>query len=158
MLLWGMALKGTIMKKIALVILIMFTSMIIGCSYQENYRAYAVAQSSMAMAQGPLVELYPDGKIKSIGNPMTAMAQMQMKPPTSEADSFFSWLTSATPFGAIFGIVGAMTNGLRGNTTNVNGQGNYTGNTSGNQAQMGSPTTTTTTTTTISEEIVKTEK
>ena len=120
----------------------------IGCSYQENYRAYAVAQSSMSMAQGPLVELYPDGKLKSIGNPMTAMAQMQMAAPKSETEAFFSWLTAATPFGAIFGIVGAMTNGLRGNTTNVNGQGNYTGNVGGNSAQMGSPTTTTTTTVT----------
>ena len=130
--------------------------LMLGCSYQENYRAYAVAQSSMSMAQGPLVELYPDGKLKSIGNPMTAMAQMQMQAPKSETDAFFSWLTAATPFGAIFGIVGAMTNGLRGNTTNVNGQGNYTGNVGGNSAQMGSPTTTTTTT--ISEESITVAK
>ena len=88
-----------------------------GCAYQENYRAYAVAQSSMAMAQGPLIEFHENGTVKSIGNPMMQMAQISMKPPTSEADAFFSWLTAATPFGAIFGIVGAMTNGLRGNTS-----------------------------------------
>ena len=144
------------MKTTTWVILGLFTVMSFGCSYQENYRAYAVAQSSMSMAQGPLVELYPDGKLKSIGNPMTAMAQMQMQAPKSETDAFFSWLTAATPFGAIFGIVGAMTNGLRGNTTNVNGQGNYTGNVGGNSAQMGSPTTTTTTT--ISEESITVAK
>ena len=122
--------------------------LMLGCSYQENYRAYAVAQSSMSMAQGPLIEFHENGQLKSVSNPMTAMAQMQMQAPKSETDAFFSWLTAATPFGAIFGIVGAMTNGLRGNTTNVNGQGNYTGNIGGNQAQMGSPTTTTTTTVT----------
>jgi len=127
-----------------------------GCAYENSYKAYAVAQTSMAMAQGPLIEFHENGQLKSVSNPMTAMAQMQMKPPSSEADAFFSWLTAATPFGAIFGIVGAMTNGLRGSTTNVNGQGNYTGNVGGNSAQMGSPTTTTTTT--ISEESITVAK
>jgi hypothetical protein len=141
------------MKKLSWIILGSFTVLSLGCSYQENYRAYAVAQSSMAMAQGPLIEFHENGTLKSIGNPMMQMAQISMKPPTSESDAFFSWLTAATPFGAIFGLVGAMTNGLRGSTTNVNGQGNYTGNTSGNQTQMGSPTTTTTTT--VSEENIR---
>jgi hypothetical protein len=144
------------MKKIAWLILLVFVSGALGCSYAENYKAYSVAQASMAMAQGPLIEFHENGALKSIGNPMMQMAQISMKPPTSEADAFFSWLTAATPFGAIFGLVGAMTNGLRGNTTNINGQGNYTGNTSGNQTQMGSPTTTTTTS--ISEESVRINK
>jgi hypothetical protein len=145
------------MKSMAWIILGSFFLALNACTYSENYKAYSVAQASMAMAQGPLIEFYENGTVKSIGNPMMQMAQISMKPPTSEADAFFSWLTAATPFGAIFGLVGAMTNGLRGNTTNVNGQGNYTGNTSGNQAQMGSPTTTTTTTTT-SEESVRINK
>ena len=144
------------MKVMAWISLCGFLLALNACSYAENYKAYSIAQTSMAMAQGPLIEFHENGQLKSVSNPMTAMAQMQMQAPKSETDAFFSWLTAATPFGAIFGIVGAMTNGLRGNTTNVNGQGNYTGNVGGNQAQMGSPTTTTTTT--ISEESITVAK
>jgi len=99
----------------------------------------------MATASGPLVEFDDNGKIKSIGNPMLAMAMINMKPPKSEAAEFFDWLKVATPFGAIWGIVGAMSTANHGATTNVSGGGNFVGNTTGNSATWASPPTTTTT-------------
>ena len=117
-----------------------------GCAYENAYRAYAVAQSTMATASGPLVEFDCNGKIKSIGNPMLAMAMVQMKPPKSEAAEFFDWLKLATPFGAIWGIVGAMSTANRGATTTVSGSDNFVGNTTGSNANWASPPTTNNTT------------
>ena len=143
------------MKKIAWIVLIPFLLMT-GCSYESTYRDYTLAQSKVAMMSGPLIELYEDGKIKSIGNPMVALVGLQMKPPKDAWEYLFDFLKAVGPFGVMWGIVGSMASGIHGAVTNVNGQGNYTGNTSGNQAQMGSPTTTTTTT--ISEESITIEK
>ena len=117
-----------------------------GCAYENAYRAYAVAQSTMATASGPLVEFDDNGKIKSIGNPMLAMAMVQMKPPKSEAAEFFDWLKLATPFGAIWGIVGAMSTANRGATTTVSGEGNFVGNTASGGTSWASPPTTNNTT------------
>ena len=119
-----------------------------GCMYDKAYRDYAVAQSAIAQAAGPLVTFHPDGKLASVGNPMTAMAMMNMKEPKDGWTQFFHWLEMATPFGAIWGIVGSLANFNKGNSTNVSGTGNYTGNTTSGGAVFGSPPTTTTTTTT----------
>lgn len=135
------------MKKITWCLLISFTLMTLGCTYAENYRAYAVAQSSMAAASGPLVEFGCDGKIKSIGNPMMAYAMLSMKPPKDAWEYAFDALKIIAPFGFIWGIVGSMANMNQGTTTNVSGSGNYTGNTGGSGSLWNSPTTTTTTTT-----------
>ena len=126
-----------------------------GCAYTETYREYALAQSKMSAMSGPLVEFHENGTVKSIGNPMLQMAMISMKPPKDAWESFFDFLKTVGPFGVMWGIVGSMTSGIRGDVTNVNGQGNYTGNTSGNQTQMGSPTTTTTT---ITEESIRIDK
>jgi hypothetical protein len=124
-----------------------------GCAYESAYREYATAQATMATAAGPLVTLHPDGRLASLGNPMIPMAMMQMKAPKSEWESLVEWMKFATPFAAIWGIVGSIGGG--GTTTNVNGQGNYTGNAMGNQGLMGSPTTTTTTVTEVVQPVVE---
>lgn len=135
------------MKKITYLVLCSFLLMT-GCAYEQAYTQYSLAQSMMAQAAGPMVEFHPDGKLKSVGNPMIAMAMMNMKEPKDGWTQFFDWLKVATPFAAIYGIVGAMSSSTHGNTTNVSGGGNYVGNTAGNQAQWASPTTTTITETT----------
>jgi hypothetical protein len=137
-------------------VLLSFFLFTAGCSYETTYRDYALAQGKVAMMSGPLIELYEDGKIKSIGNPMVALVGLQMKPPKDAWEYLFDFLKTVGPFGVMWGIVGSMASGIHGNQTNVSGQGNYTGNTSGNQTQMGSPTTTTTTS--ISEESVRINK
>ena len=134
------------MKKFAVCLAICSLLLMSGCAYQEAYREYAVAQSSMASAAGPLVRIDPtSGRVTEIGNPLLPMAMMQMKAPKSEVESIVEWMKMATPFAAIWGIVGSIGGG--GTTTNVSGQGNYTGNSMGSQGLMGSPTTTTTTVT-----------
>jgi hypothetical protein len=124
-----------------------FVMSITGCAYEANYRAYADAQAKMALYGGPLLELYPDGKLKSLGNPSTALAMALMKPPSSEADSMFHFLNSIAPFAAMWGIVGTMANMKSGSTTNVSGANNLVGNTSSGGSILSSPPTTTTTTT-----------
>jgi hypothetical protein len=133
---------------ITLLLLVAVLALTSGCAYESTYREYAMSQAKMAAMTGPLIELYEDGRLKSVGNPLVPVAMMQMRAPVSEAETFFNWLKMATPFGAIWGIVGAMSSGLHGDTTNVSGTGNLTGNTSGNQGTWASPPTTTTTTTT----------
>ena len=119
-----------------------------GCAYESTYREYAMSQAKMAAMTGPLIELHENGTLKSVGNPLVPVAMMQMRAPVSEAETFFNWLKMATPFGAIWGIVGAMgSNGSSGPTTNVSGTGNYTGNQVGGAGTFGSPPTTITTTT-----------
>ena len=123
-----------------------------GCAYEKAYQAYATAQSNMAASSGALVKMTPDGKVTEIGNPMLAMAMISMKPPQSEVAEFFEWLKVATPFGALWGIVGAMSNGIKGNTTTVSGNSNLVGNTAGPAgaaSSWASPVTTTTTETSI---------
>jgi hypothetical protein len=124
----------------------------IGCSYEKNYREYALSQASIAASAGPLVKIGPNGMVTEIGNPMIPLIAMQQKPPKSELDSVFDFLTAIGPFGAIWGIVGSMANSIRGNTTNVTGNSNLTGNTAGSAggaSSWASPVTTTTTTTVI---------
>ena len=137
------------MKKFATwIILWVFLTMttLSGCAYEQAYQSYATAQASMAASSGALVKMTPDGKVTEIGNPMIAMAMMNMKEPKDGWTQFFDFLKFATPFAAIWGVAGAITSGSHGATTNVSGQGNYTGNTMGSKGLMGSPTTTTTTT------------
>jgi hypothetical protein len=120
-----------------------------GCAYQEAYRQYAVSQAEMANAAGPIVSFHQNGALASVGNPMIAMAMMQMKEPKDGWTQFFDWLKFATPFGAMYGIVGAMANAAQGHTTNVTGNSNLTGNTagpSGAASSWASPVTTTTVT------------
>jgi hypothetical protein len=139
------------MKRFAIwIILCSFLTMttIGGCAYDKAYQSYATAQSNMAVASSALVKLGPDGKVTEIGNPMVGLAMIQMQAPKDGWTQFFDFLKFATPFAAIYGVVGAMTAGVHGNNTNVSGQGNYTGNTMGSTGLMGSPTTTTTTTVT----------
>lgn len=141
-----------------LTLLLIFTAQVLlaqGCSYEQAYIKYAESQASMAASAGPLFKqsLTPDGKVASfeVGNPMVPMAMMQMKPPKSEWESLTEWLKMATPFAAIWGIVGSIGGGTS-NSTNVSGSGNLVGNQAGNQSQWASPTTTTTTTTTTGVE------
>jgi hypothetical protein len=115
-----------------------------GCAYDRAYMYYSNAQADIAKASGPMITFHENGGIKEIGNPMLAMAMMQMKSPKSEAAEFFDWLKMATPFGAIWGIVGAMSTANHGATTNVSGSGNVTGNSTGvgSTLQTQSPPTT----------------
>ena len=125
----------------------------LGCAYESAYREYSLAQSSMAASAGPLVSFHPDGKLAVVGNPMIPMAMMNMKEPKDGWTQFFDWLKFATPFAAIYGVVGAISSNLNpGNTTNVTGNSNLTGNTAGTAggaSSWASPVTTTTTTTSI---------
>lgn len=120
-----------------------------GCAYNEAYGTYAKAQSDMATAAGPTVSFHPNGQLASVGNPMVAMAMMNMKAPKDGWESFFDFLKFATPFAAIYGIVGAMSTNLGGGTTtNVSGNSNLVGNTAGSAggtSSWASPVTTTTT-------------
>lgn len=136
------------MKKIAWFILCSFVLMSVGCSYDKAYQTYSAAQSDIAKAAGPIVEFHPDGKLKAVGNPMVAMMGMQMKAPKDAWEYLFDFLKFATPFAAIYGVVGAMSTNLgSGSTTNVSGEGNFVGNTASGPASWASPITTTTTTT-----------
>ena len=143
------------MKKFAVwIILCTFLTMTFtGCAHVETYGHYATAQSTMATAAGPTVTFHPNGQLASVGNPMIAMAMMQMKAPKDAWESFFDFLKFATPFAAIWGVAGAITSGTHGNTTNVTGSGNLTGNyagPAGGASSWASPVTTTTTTLTES--------
>lgn len=138
---------------IKLMLVVMITlPLMTGCAYEQAYIQYANAQAAMAQASGPLFKqtLTPDGKVASfeVGNPMVPMAMMQMKQPKSEWESFFDFLKFATPFAAIWGVAGALSNSNHGNTTNVSGNSNAVGNTAGQSGLFASPVTTTTTTTT----------
>jgi hypothetical protein len=135
------------MKKITWMMLCSFL-LTTGCAYDSAYRDYSLAQANMAQAVGPIVSFHPDGKLASVGNPMLAMAMMNMKEPKDGWTQFFEFLKFATPFAAIYGIVGAMSANLgSGSTTNVSGGGNFVGNTTGSNATWASPPITTTTTT-----------
>lgn len=130
-----------------------FLLMSFGCAYNEAYGTYAKAQSDMATAAGPTVTFHPNGQLASVGNPMISMAMMQMKAPKDGWEAFFDFLKFATPFAAIYGVVGAMSTNLgAGNTTNVQGNSNLVGNTAGSAgtaSSWASPVTTTTTETAI---------
>ena len=122
-----------------------------GCAYEQAYQSYATAQSNMAAASGALIRMTPDGKVTEIGNPMIAMAMIQMQAPKDGWTQFFDFLKFATPFAAIWGVAGALSSGVKGNTTNVSGNSNLVGNTAGpagGASSWASPVTTTTTTTT----------
>ena len=136
------------MKKITWFVLCSFLLMTTNCAYDVAYRDYATAQANIAASAGPLVTFHPGGGVAAIGNPMVAMAMMNMKEPKDGWTQFFHWLEMATPFGAMFGIVGALANMSKGNTTTVSGGGNFVGNTTGNSATWASPPTTNTTTNT----------
>jgi hypothetical protein len=138
-------------------LLIVFVAQVIlvqGCAYEQAYIKYAEAQAKMAASSGPMFKqtLTPDGKVSSfeVGNPLVSMAMMQMKAPKSEWESITEWMKMATPFAAIWGIVGSIGGGTS-SSTNVSGSGNLVGNQAGNQSQWASPTTTTTTTTMVPE-------
>jgi len=121
-----------------------------GCAYNEAYGTYAKAQSEMAVAAGPTVTFHPNGQLASVGNPMVAMAMMNMKEPKDGWTSFFDWLKFATPFGALWGVAGAIASASHGPTTNVQGNSNLVGNTAGaagTSSSWASPVTTTTTST-----------
>ena len=123
-----------------------------GCAYEKSYLQYAAAQSSMASSAGPTVTFHPNGQLASVGNPMIAMAMMQMKAPKDAWEALFDFLKFATPFAAIWGVAGAITSGHHGTTTNVSGEGNLVGNTAGpagGASSWASPVTTTTTTTEV---------
>lgn len=124
-----------------------------GCAYNESYGRYAEAQSNMATAAGPIVSFHENGALASVGNPMVAMAMMNMKPPRDGWESFFDFLKFATPFAAMYGLAGALSTnlGAGGSTTNITGNSNLTGNTAGAAgaaSSWASPVTTTTTTNT----------
>jgi hypothetical protein len=135
--------------KLILVLVLIMSLGVSGCAYEKAYISYAESQATMAKAAGPLFKqsLTPDGRVASfeVGNPLTAMAMMQMKAPKSEWESLVEWMKMATPFAAIWGIVGSIGGGTH-NSTSVSGTGNFVGNQAGNQSQWASPTTTTTTT------------
>ena len=120
-----------------------------GCSYKEAYGTYARAQADIAAAAGPVVSFHENGQLASVGNPMIAMAMMNMKAPKDGWESFFDFLKFATPFAAIYGVVGALSTNLgSGQTTNVQGNSNFVGNTAGpagGASSWASPVTTTTT-------------
>lgn len=135
------------MKKLTYLILACFFLSINSCAYESAYREYAVAQSNIAQAAGPIVSFHTNGQLASVGNPMIAMAMMNMKEPKDGWTQFFDWLKLATPFAAIYGIVGAMSNVSQGSTTNVQGNSNLVGNTAGpagGASSWASPVTTTT--------------
>ena len=128
-----------------------FLLMTTSCAYDQAYLQYAKAQTDMATAAGPTVTFHPNGQLASVGNPMIAMAMMNMKEPKDGWSQFFDFLKFATPFAAIWGVAGAITSGTHGNTTNVSGTGNLTGNSAGpagGASSWASPVTTTTTTNT----------
>jgi hypothetical protein len=134
---------------ICILLLTLCTGMF-GCAYEQAYVKYAQSQAEMARAAGPIVTFHPDGKLASVGNPMVAMAMMNMKEPKDGWTSFFDWLKFATPFAAIWGLGASLANSGHGNTTNVSGSGNLTGNAAGpagGASSWASPVTTTTTTT-----------
>jgi len=119
-----------------------------GCAYEKAYMQYADSQAKMAQAAGPLITFHPSGQVASIGNPMVAMAMMNMKAPKHEVEMFTSMLSSAFPwaFGALMGNWAMQAVQGANQPMNVSGDGNYIGNASGNQSpnQLGSPVTTTT--------------
>lgn len=135
------------MKKFA-VSIILCCFMLSGCAYQEAYRQYSTSQAEMAKAAGPLVSFHPNGAVASIGNPMIAMAMMQMKAPKHEVEMFTSMVGNLAPwaFGAWISstAMSAVAGAKQG--MNISGDSNYIGNASGNQSpnQLGSPVTTTT--------------
>ena len=136
------------MKKITWFILCSFVLMSVGCSYDAAYSSYSLTQSMIAQSAGPIVEFHENGQLKAVGNPMVALMGMQMKPPKDAWEYLFDFLKFATPFAAIYGVVGAMSTNLNpGNSTNVTGEGNFVGNTASGPASWASPVTTTTTTT-----------
>lgn len=130
-----------------LVILTAAVCLLSGCAYQEAYKQYAVAQSQIATAAGPLVTFHPTGQVASIGNPMTAMAMMNMKAPRSEWEVFMDTIRAAVPFAAIWGTAMGGFDAAKsiGQGTTITGDGNFMGNTAGNSSpsQWASPTTTT---------------
>ena len=117
----------------------------VGCAYEQAYTQYSLSQAAIAQASGPIVTFHPNGQLASVGNPMIPLIGMQMRGPKSDWDGFWDVLKTAVPFGAIWGIVGAMSTANHGTTTNVSGTGNFTGNTAGGTSQWASPVTTTTT-------------
>ena len=118
-----------------------------GCAtYESSYAAYSVAQSMIAQSSGPIVTFHPNGQLASVGNPMVPLIGMQMAKPRSDWDGFWDVLKTAVPYGAIFGIVGAMSTANHGATTTVSGEGNFVGNTASGGTSWASPPTTNNTT------------